>query len=284
MCKSERSQARYKYHTGRPRFCRSSPDEATVHTAVAAEMALTQNALQTRNPKSYGAWHHRKWMLTLCCTGTAPGVNKHLSVLEQPPSSSAVSAAEEAHTDEKSNEDPIVAFGRCAPWLKTAASAAAELQLCSKFLTLDERNFHCWKHRRFVVQIGDVPLEEELLFTDELIERNFSNYSAWHYRSSLLERLGGASLQRIQTGAHIQTVSQPAVSASAFLHRIREVEASHVHGTRRSDGVVLPPLAGHVGLLSRLLRQRPGGAVAGTSAGAAAGDANTAHSGAFLKV
>ena len=63
---------------------RRSPTEAAVHSAVAAEMALTQNALQTRNPKSYGAWHHRKWMLTLCCTGTAPGVSKHLSTLEQP--------------------------------------------------------------------------------------------------------------------------------------------------------------------------------------------------------
>lgn len=39
----------------------------------------------------------------------------------------------------------------------------------------------------FVAAKFKVPLQHELDFTTELIYSNFSNYSAWHHRSRLLE-------------------------------------------------------------------------------------------------
>ena len=51
---------------------------------------------------------------------------------------------------------------------------------------MDSRNFQAWHYRREIVKLSGTAAEEELEYARSLIDSNFSNYSAWHARTSLL--------------------------------------------------------------------------------------------------
>ncbi|KAF9566437.1 hypothetical protein EC968_003748 [Mortierella alpina] len=75
-----------------------------------------------------------------------------------------------------------------------------ELAMVSKFLEMDARNFHGWDYRRYIIKQLDMKdgdstdkilerVQSEFEFTTTKISQNFSNYSAWHNRSTLLGKL-----------------------------------------------------------------------------------------------
>ncbi len=187
---------------------------------IKQEQILTQTALQ-RNPKAYGTWLHRKWSL-----------RKFIEMVFS------------LGRDSEKEEITQGLLSTCIQVFK------GELMLCSEFLTLDERNFHCWNYRRYIVSTlailtcversnitndihcvidgewkflnlednhsKETPvigpqltnarstsnslqslcykngkevfqiLQKEWEFTSEKVYQNFSNGSAFHYRSKLL--------------------------------------------------------------------------------------------------
>ena len=141
---------------------------------LADELALTERCLR-KHPKSYPTWHHRKW----CVARLARG-------------------------EDSESED-------------VSSLLETELSMSRSLLDLDDRNFHGWGYRRFVVKLmsargggskkrapAEVGEEDvffrdrasalsELRYSEEKIERNFSNYSAWHHRAAYLPRAFSSS-------------------------------------------------------------------------------------------
>ena len=181
---------------------------------LADELALTERCLR-KNPKSYPAWHHRKW----CVARRVYGVKTETD------------AETESHLHATGFADE-----RGFP---VASLLATELAMAQTLLDLDDRNFHGWGYRRFVTSLAIkkneraletrsarrateretpertlkkkpevssnvfdhdrdratvsdeasvVSARAELRFSEAKIERNFSNYSAWHHRAANLPR------------------------------------------------------------------------------------------------
>ena len=122
---------------------------------ISEEFSLTVDCIAKVNPKSYSTWYHRRWVV------------EHIGRIK--------------------DESGCTVGHRM--------QLAEELALCSKFLALDERNFHCWNYRSFIAKEKSVSSKEEMEFTTSLIERNFSNYSAWHKRTQVVNTNSVEELQ-----------------------------------------------------------------------------------------
>ncbi len=58
-----------------------------------------------------------------------------------------------------------------------------------RLLQADERNFHGWGYRQFLMKLMQAAPDEEEAYAASKIDRNFSNYSAWHLKTRLLQKL-----------------------------------------------------------------------------------------------
>ena len=191
---------------------------------LADELALTERCLR-KHPKSYPAWHHRKWCVARRVYVPRGDVSKRTET-------DAENAETESHTHATGFAD--------ARGFPVASLLATELAMAQALLDLDDRNFHGWGYRRFVTSLANdgaletraetrsafrateretperTPKPEasstrdhdrdratlsdeaseaseasaraELRYSEAKIERNFSNYSAWHHRAANLPR------------------------------------------------------------------------------------------------
>ncbi|MQL78665.1 hypothetical protein Taro_011094 [Colocasia esculenta] len=153
------------------------------HRIYDKEAVEASARLLEANPEVYTAWNYRK-VAVQSRLGSGPGPEELKSIVDQ-----ELKIAEIAL---RRNPKCYGAWHH-RKWVMKLGSAAAdfdnEFRLLDQLLKLDSRNFHGWNHRRFVAALKNVPEEEELKFTTDMINKNFSNYSAWHNRSVILSHL-----------------------------------------------------------------------------------------------
>jgi geranylgeranyl transferase type-2 subunit alpha len=154
---------------------------------VQPELTLTAHCLQ-RNPKAYASWFHRKW--SIVCMISHGQFNK--------------------------DESEQIAL----------TVLQTELDLCAQFLVMDERNFHCWNYRRFVVALlgsrCDVDpalnnANEAMTSSDNVrVLGNFYN-GAWTLWLSNLIDDDEAAINNILMGAQVASRSTPTNSTIQVL-------------------------------------------------------------------
>jgi len=127
--------------------------------AAAVELKLTEQCL-LEQPKSYGTWHHRRWVVERA----PPDLPAELDLV-----SKCVSTR--------------------SPRPRTTRADRACLR---RLLRADSRNFHGWAYRFWLAALMGRADEDELEYTHQLVTADFSNFSAWHYRSRLLPRVHAA--------------------------------------------------------------------------------------------
>ncbi|GAX74302.1 hypothetical protein CEUSTIGMA_g1751.t1 [Chlamydomonas eustigma] len=66
------------------------------------------------------------------------------------------------------------------------AAAELELEFSARALDLDEKNYHAWAHRMAVVEAFGL-WEIELLYVEEMIDRDIRNNSAWNQRAFIMK-------------------------------------------------------------------------------------------------
>lgn len=159
----------------------------TLNAILPQELKLTEAAI-AKNTKSYYAWYHRKWCIEhLTELPSSPTLLSGTTVEPILPSLLSSSSSTEVPSSTQDSETTVTPKPVPTP-VSSIFNAQNEVLLCNKLLDLDERNFHCWQYRRWITERCRIPIDIELQYTLERIQKNFSNYSAWHQRSYLLQK------------------------------------------------------------------------------------------------
>lgn len=128
-------------------------EAARVAEVLVQELKLFTVGLLQRYPKSYAIWNHRRW------------------VLEN--------------------------LGRVCDAGMVAVVWGKELDTVHGMLARDPRNFHGWHYRRWVLATREGTgsnrsrglLQQDYDYTTLALNKNFSNFSAWHQRAQLVPEM-----------------------------------------------------------------------------------------------
>ncbi|TBU08286.1 putative subunit alpha of protein prenyltransferase [Hamiltosporidium magnivora] len=152
------------------------------------QLRLSQKAIEF-NPKSYQAWHHRRCVFEVIQYHL---YKKHSNFNTDDEIPFETSFDIEFHPNielvtQKTPRKQVKFTNLIIPILAHTFYTdekglyiknygiiyEQELELTAAFLGVDERNFHCWNFRRFLVENDDLPFK--------MYNKDFSNYSCIHH-------------------------------------------------------------------------------------------------------
>ncbi|KAH8739972.1 Rab geranylgeranyltransferase [Cryptosporidium ryanae] len=161
------------------------------------EFSLTESLFKV-DPKSYSLWSNRVWLIELVLN--TRNIEENTGLENKNVGSVDLFQLENGYLKEIKDLNNFYFSEEFKQYLSQYNNVylkmlANELDLCKKLLNFDDRNFHCWKHRSFVLtclkylsvkyswsDFSENLHYEEFKFLNNLIQNNFSNYSAWHQR------------------------------------------------------------------------------------------------------
>lgn len=177
-------------------FCRRVSEsvalEDVINNVAKEELNVSEQGLR-RNPKSYCAWEHRRWVI---------------DCLYHRIFSCTQSSSRKGNDDDDDDETELSSSSSVL-LRRMKDIVLREREMLETLLNADDRNFHAWNYRRFLIdtisryhfsddyrrnkeeEVGVIKRrtrEEETKYAREKISKNFSNYSAWHHRSVHFEQ------------------------------------------------------------------------------------------------
>jgi geranylgeranyl transferase type-2 subunit alpha len=138
------------------------------------ELVLTENALSKRNPKSYYAWHHRKWVLS---NGGIKDLEKELLLTEQ-----------FLERDERNFH--CWNYRRCVLSklndLSIIEKCSKEVKFTDKLIQRNFSNYSAWHERSKTLKLSTENIEKELKTVDTAIFTEPDDQTAWIYHRWLI--------------------------------------------------------------------------------------------------
>ena len=138
------------------------------------ELVLTENALSKRNPKSYYAWHHRKWVLS---NGGIKDLEKELLLTEQ-----------FLERDERNFH--CWNYRRCVLSklnnISVTEKCNKEVKFTDKLIQRNFSNYSAWHERSKTLMLSTETIEKELKTVDTAIFTEPDDQTAWIYHRWLI--------------------------------------------------------------------------------------------------
>lgn len=160
-------------------------------------LALTQDVIE-QNSANYAAWSFRRQCLFACNSNLTEELSRVAIIARSSPKNYQL------WHHRRSLIEKIV--GSITPAEQSTSNQALlnatlnnEISFIESILPLDDKNYHAWSHRQWLVRTFPHLMEAELPLVNELLLIDVRNNSAWNHRMFVFETLSKKGVMNISS-------------------------------------------------------------------------------------